>query len=534
MQRPPEIPGYSNLTLLCTTSRYTLWSATQDALQRPVLIQAINPAVYTPRRLGLIFSAARQIAAIKSSHIPQVLDVIVGERPALVLEISKGHSLADRLGTGDNLPDFSQVAPVIAGLIEEFVVLSAKTSLVLRSLDADVIWLADNGCSMAWDFTMALEAAQTLGEEEIEGHLGYIPPELLTNQPFDTRSDMYSLGALIFRMLVGADAYCGGSPDSIIQRQLTKSPPPPSRFNPSLSPEVDTFVLKLMARTPDDRFKDWGEVMATFETLRCEPPAPVDPAAKPASARPPTHRIPGKKPRTIASTAPQPAAFPPYGIRTVAWLVLGIGLALLAAYRWNQTPETVPATKRTIAIAKVDHSPASPPAKQVQRKQTTAVDEPNIPSITKREAVARFAKALDAENPIAALNDLIAADSDACTLLKIPSSTRCPTLNELFAQALTKRIGQTIPLAYKGRNRTVTIQGVSDGKLHMECNGKSGAIPIGSDGIEDLERIRLIGVPQRLGDALTIFAYSRKLGHTAAAQALQAVHPELKPFSDTQ
>ena len=534
MQRPPEIPGYSNFTLLRTTSRYTLWSASQDALQRPVLIQAINPAVYTPRRLGLIFSAARQIAAIKSSHIPQVLDVIVGERPALVLEISKGHSLADGLGTGDNLPDFSQVAPVIAGLIEEFVVLSAKTSLVLRSLDADVIWLADSGCSMAWDFTMALEAAQTLGEDEIEGHLGYISPELLTSQPFDTRSDMYSLGALFFRMLVGVDAYCGGTPDDIIQRQLTTPPPPPSRFNPSLPPEVDTFVLKLMARTPDERFKDWGEVMATFETLRSAPPAPVEPVPAPASSRPSKHRMPREKPHPIISSVQRPAVFPPNGIRTIAWLALGIGLALLAAYRWNQIPETAAAAKRIVAIAQIAPTPAASPAKQVQQKHSQAADEPDIPAITKREAIARFAKALDAENPIVALNNLIAADADACTLLKIPSSTRCPNLDELFAQALTKRVGQTITLAYKGRNRTVTIQSVSDGKLHMERNGKSGAIPIGSDGIEDLERIRLIGVPKRLGDALTIFAYSRKLGHTAAAQALQAVHPELKPFSNAQ
>ncbi len=124
------------------------------------------------------------------------------------------------------------------------------------------------------DFSLTTKAAgavsKLMGSKEkvIQGTRTYISPETILKAPPAPQSDIYSLGITVFEVLTGEPPFRGTSPDDLLKKHLTSPVPPPSSFNPNVTPEMDKFVMKMLSKRVKDRHKNTNELMAEFRNIK--------------------------------------------------------------------------------------------------------------------------------------------------------------------------------------------------------------------------------------------------------------------------
>jgi len=124
------------------------------------------------------------------------------------------------------------------------------------------------------DFSLTTRAAgavtKMLGgkEKAIQGTRTYISPETILKAPPSPQADIYSLGVTVYEILAGEPPFVGSSPDDLLKKHLSTTPTAPSFFNDNITPEMDRFVLKLLAKRTKDRHKNMNEVLAEFRNLK--------------------------------------------------------------------------------------------------------------------------------------------------------------------------------------------------------------------------------------------------------------------------
>ena len=124
------------------------------------------------------------------------------------------------------------------------------------------------------DFSLTTRAAGAVSKlmgskgKVIQGTRTYISPETILKAPASPQSDIYSLGITLFEILTGEPPFRGTSPDDLLKKHLTTPAPPPSSFNANVSPEMDRFVIKMLAKRTKDRHKNTNELMAEFRNIK--------------------------------------------------------------------------------------------------------------------------------------------------------------------------------------------------------------------------------------------------------------------------
>ena len=152
----------------------------------------------------------------------------------------------------------------------------------------------------------------------IMGTAQYISPEQAQGRTADPRSDLYSLGVVIYEMLTGKVPFDGENPVSVAYKHVREDPLPPSMINPDISPELEAVVMKALAKNPENRYQNAQEMQADLE--RCLEGAPV--YATPVLSSEEAAR---------GATQVYPAARPAARGRSRTWLWVLIILLVLAA-----------------------------------------------------------------------------------------------------------------------------------------------------------------------------------------------------------
>jgi eukaryotic-like serine/threonine-protein kinase len=221
--------------------------------------------------------------------------------------------------------------------------LTPENIMVSRSPDGDdLVKVVDFGIAKA-----AEGHAQTVTRAGfVVGTIQYMSPEQMMGEMVDARSDLYSLGCVLYEMIVGKRLFEGATGEALITKRLTEVPPRARELDPRVPAAVDAVVMKLLSRAPADRYQSAEEVQEALASLVIEPSlprgrrlvtpwrrsggevaqvdTPAPPAAVPAGAASP---YPDREPR---EPAPTMAARP----RGARWLWLGVGAvatALVAA-----------------------------------------------------------------------------------------------------------------------------------------------------------------------------------------------------------
>lgn len=257
-------------------------------LARHVMIDRMSAIKILREDLGMnpnhrerFLREARAVNRINHPNIVEINDF--GEMDGLVflvMEHVRGEELHARLKRGampwERVARIGiQIAAALARAHEMGIIhrdLKPENVLISTNQDVDQVKLTDFGIAKIMD------APALTFSEQIFGTPGYIAPEYLEGLPPDGRSDLYALGVMLYEMTAGVLPYDAKGQSELLFKPLTASPVPLSKRVPSVPPDFETLVLRLLARHPVDRFPDgYTVVQALEEVLKGAPPSTTMP-----------------------------------------------------------------------------------------------------------------------------------------------------------------------------------------------------------------------------------------------------------------
>ena len=123
------------------------------------------------------------------------------------------------------------------------------------------------------DFTISKKIKTGLGKyfgskNKVEGTRSYMSPEQIRGHNIDQRSDIYSMGCMIYELCVGKAPYTGNTPNDLLSKHLSASIPSALVINDSITPEFNNLIKKLLAKRPQDRFANMWD---TLKEIRVTP-----------------------------------------------------------------------------------------------------------------------------------------------------------------------------------------------------------------------------------------------------------------------
>ena len=192
---------------------------------------------------------------------PEILKVIKVEekksRPYLVMEFLDGETLAQRLSKQKPLPEAE--ATSIASRICDALEYLHVNGITHRDLKPQNIMICKDGSLRLFDFGIArVDQARRLtfvGLSPTMGTPDYMSPEQVKGKRGDHRSDLYSLGAILYEMITGATPFEGESPYVVMNARVTGDPVAPRKINPALTPVIEEIVLHALERDPKNRYQ---------------------------------------------------------------------------------------------------------------------------------------------------------------------------------------------------------------------------------------------------------------------------------------
>jgi serine/threonine protein phosphatase PrpC len=202
---------------------------------------------------------------------PSILKMLPGpshkSRPYIVMEFLEGQTLAEVLGALRPLPEKDAVG--IASRVCEALEYLHKHNVIHRDLKPQNIMLCADGSVRVMDFGIAkAERARRLtwvGFSPTLGTPDYMAPEQVKGRRGDERTDIYSLGAILYEMTTGSAPFEGESPYVIMNARLTGDPVAPRKLNPALSPQIEEITLHALARDPGGRYRSAAEMKADLD-----------------------------------------------------------------------------------------------------------------------------------------------------------------------------------------------------------------------------------------------------------------------------
>lgn len=135
------------------------------------------------------------------------------------------------------------------------------------------IMITEEGEVKLSDFGIARFATQVSGSGRIMGTPAYLAPEQIMGEPHSTRSDLFSLGIVLYQMLTGVPPFDGSSVAAVCAQILTADPVEPSRRNPALPSGLDHIVMRCLAKKPEDRYPSGDALAASLFPLTRRAPA---------------------------------------------------------------------------------------------------------------------------------------------------------------------------------------------------------------------------------------------------------------------
>ncbi len=201
---------------------------------------------------------------LKLDH-PYILKIIPVEkksRPYIAMEYLEGQTLSDLLNHVHPLPEPD--AAKIASRICEALDYMHKNQIVHRDLKPQNIMLCNDGSIRIMDFGIAKSLASRrltfVGFTPTMGTPDYMAPEQVKGSRGDHRTDIYSLGAILYEMTTGEVPFGGDSPYVIMNSRVTGDPVAPRKINSKLTPVMEEIILHAMERDPKRRYQSAGEM----------------------------------------------------------------------------------------------------------------------------------------------------------------------------------------------------------------------------------------------------------------------------------
>jgi serine/threonine protein kinase len=262
---------YQVVRLLGEGGSKIVYLARDNLLDREIALALIKVGSLDEQQRARITREAQAMA--KLGDHPNIVTIYdVGEdagRPYIVTQYMAGGSVDDllRKSPHHHLPNSEAIR--IADEICQALEYAHGLGIVHRDLKPGNVWLTKEGVSKLGDFGLALGADQPRLTVTglVAGTVAYMSPEQAMGKSVDARSDLYSLGAMLYEMVTGRPPFLGDNIATVISQLLNSEPLRPSQLLPGVAPALDRLILKLLAKSADDRCSDAATVRHELSAL---------------------------------------------------------------------------------------------------------------------------------------------------------------------------------------------------------------------------------------------------------------------------
>jgi serine/threonine-protein kinase len=306
--------------LLASGGMAQVWLGTDEVLRRAIAVKILHQHLAADETFVTRFRhEAIAVARLSHPSIVNVYDTCSDDGvEAIVMELVRGETLRTRLDDGAMDP---WVAANIAAQVAGALSVAHAAGLVHRDIKPANILLSEDGRVKVGDFGIAkaAESADLTQEGSFLGTAKYLAPEQVEAKPVDGRTDLYSLGIVLYEMLCGRVPFEADSSSSTALARLHSDPPRPRLVRAGVPRELEAITMRLLARDPANRYPTATDARAALLSTGADdqPAADHDEAATHAANRLPPPPPPGA-PRATGATGIVPPTSPPRSRHTPA------------------------------------------------------------------------------------------------------------------------------------------------------------------------------------------------------------------------
>jgi len=258
-----------------------VWRALDASLDREVALKLLPDTLAAdPAKLARLESEAKTIAALNHPHIVTLYSIEEADsRRFLTMELVSGRTLAELI-PADGLPfeELMRIAVPVADAVSA----AHRRGIVHRDLKPRNIMVDTEGRVKVLDFGLAQSppplagkdvsdrTTRTFGGRTLSGTLAYMSPEQLQAEPTDPRSDVFSLGVVLYEMATGRRPFDAKSAAELITAILRDAPVPPTRLRTGLPGRMDRLIARCLEKDPRYRLQSAVDLGWELEQLQAE------------------------------------------------------------------------------------------------------------------------------------------------------------------------------------------------------------------------------------------------------------------------
>ena len=295
---PTEAPKLGRYVILSELGRGAMgivYRATDSVLERTVAVKTVNMALEqdgADRYEARFYQEARAAAGLNHPNIVTVHDVgKAGDVMYMAMEYIEGVELRSLMGEGQKVGIAQAVS--IAAQIAEGLAYAHQRGVVHRDIKPANIMVVPNGPVKITDFGIARRrsaASELTQTGMLLGSPKYMSPEQVIGKRADHRSDLFSLGVILYEMVCGAAPFSGENVTALMYQTVNFVPPPPSSVNSAVPEMLDFIIAKMLAKPVEERYQDAQDVARDLRECERQLAAAVE----------------GQPARTLSGQAPAP------------------------------------------------------------------------------------------------------------------------------------------------------------------------------------------------------------------------------------
>lgn len=556
-----NIPGFEFEEKIYQGKSTTVWKARQKSLDRTVAIKVLNPeTAKDPKEKEIFLREARITAKVKHPNLVQVFDI--GEENGLCfysMEYAGGPTLEQLLAEKERIPE-GQALKITRQLAEALECLWKRAKLIHCNIKPSNVLTTDENTVKLCDFGLVKSTSGENGEQEDElaGTPNYMSPELAAGREIDFRSDIYSLGALLYHAVTGAAPFEDKTDsDAVLDGQRNEQIPNPREVARGIKPSTANLLSKLMMKSPDYRYPNWQEAIQDIKKASKGNLFLMNRKSRALSTIADTEKQAKPARSTAAATRHHELPAFPLLAHVLLWIALLSWWGVFGFYL-SKKPPASPLPQEN-ALAAGENGDSGEQAEDIsadmrgeleeEARMLTADDETGETSepVAEQPAatpVSETDKAMQQITELIVSNKLeeasgrlqeyvagsTAQDKEEAELIS-KAIAKLSSLDSTVAAHFSDRVGEEVKLHHKGREFPVIVTSVINNRISARTTGENGRdvlFPVSR--LEPEEKARWLDFPDSMADHVVRFVLYTRSGNTKRAAEHAATSG---PLADT-